>query len=343
MRSILLATAFFLSAIAAKAQLTVFTVEHNGTTSIFTHLDSAIANAQSGDFIYLPGGIINFSGNISKSITLVGAGFFPDSTAATSQTIIVPTVRLLRGANNFSISGVFLQNSMTVDSCNSVSISRCRIGTNKDAVLGITKCQNILINGCILGSVENIIPSSPNLVLQNCIIYGHLYGDGLTIKNCILFEPASTSHSQLFNYGNTAFTRLDNSYFENNIIYSVYVFNPSTGTTFNYFYNNVFANISSLSNGISSNNKFNNTITSVLSFPINTSTYNPSDKFNLPSGSPAIGAGVAGTDCGIYGGTTPFKAGAVPFNPRIKSANIPSVTNPQGNLDVQFDVIAQPN
>lgn len=327
------------------AQQTVFTVEHSGSTSVYTNLDTAIQNAQSGDFIYLPGGIINFSGTISKSLNLVGAGFFADSTVATSQTIFPQTLNLIAGASNFSITGVFVQGNVLISGCSNVLFSRCRLGAQKvNSVNIMTASDNVYISGCIVAGAVNQNNLPPAFYLRNSILYGPIYANAITIKHCIIFEPANSNYGQLFYYNNSAGINLNNSLLENNIIFSPYVANPSASMVVNTFNNNVFSNINSIGSSTGQNNLLNITISNVfVTADLTYGSYNPTNNFKLAAGSPAIGAGTGGTDCGIYGGATPFKDGAIPFNPHIRVAEIPSVTNPNGNLDVHFEVSAQDN
>ncbi|MBL4585431.1 MAG: hypothetical protein JKX84_00010, partial [Flavobacteriales bacterium] len=58
-------------------------------------------------------------------------------------------------------------------------------------------------------------------------------------------------------------------------------------------------------------------------------------------GSPGAGAGTDGTDVGIYGGSYPYKHGAVPFNPHVQINQIDNQTNGQGELPVNIRVAAQ--
>lgn len=44
---------------------------------------------------------------------------------------------------------------------------------------------------------------------------------------------------------------------------------------------------------------------------------------------------------GIYGGSTPWKEGAIPSNPHIFFKNISNATDGSGNLPVQIKVSAQ--
>jgi len=70
-------------------------------------------------------------------------------------------------------------------------------------------------------------------------------------------------------------------------------------------------------------------------------SYQHTDNFRLAPGSPAIGVGPNGMDCGIYGGLSPWKEGGVPYNPHIQEQFIGTATNLQGELPVQIKVAAQ--
>lgn len=61
----------------------------------------------------------------------------------------------------------------------------------------------------------------------------------------------------------------------------------------------------------------------------------------IKEGSPCKNAGVDGTDIGIYGGGTPFKAGSIPYNPHVRKANISTQTIDNGMLKVDITVSAQ--
>ena len=51
--------------------------------------------------------------------------------------------------------------------------------------------------------------------------------------------------------------------------------------------------------------------------------YSDDAKWKLKTGSPAIGAGVSGVDCGAFGGPTPYVLSGVPNLPHIYEATIP--------------------
>lgn len=72
-----------------------------------------------------------------------------------------------------------------------------------------------------------------------------------------------------------------------------------------------------------------------------TTAYYEELDYSIKTTSPAKNGGDDGTDIGIYGGTTPWKNGAIPSNPRIFFKNIANTTDVNGNLPVQIKVSAQ--
>ena len=64
---------------------------------------------------------------------------------------------------------------------------------------------------------------------------------------------------------------------------------------------------------------------------------------HLAPGSGGIGAADDGTDIGIYGSSSPYKPGNVPYNPHFRTATVAPATNPNGDLPVNIHVAAQPN
>ncbi len=79
--------------------------------------------------------------------------------------------------------------------------------------------------------------------------------------------------------------------------------------------------------GVINNNQQNVTMTDVFVDP---STYN----YHLKAGSPAIGAGTGGTDCGIYGGLFPFVDNGRTWLPIITETIVPAVVNIDDGLDI---------
>ncbi len=79
--------------------------------------------------------------------------------------------------------------------------------------------------------------------------------------------------------------------------------------------------------GIINNNQQNVTMADVF---VNTTT----DDYHLKSASLAIGAGLDGTDCGIYGGLYPFVDNGRTWLPVITEVSVPALVNVKDGLNV---------
>ncbi|MBK7286059.1 MAG: hypothetical protein IPI95_02555 [Flavobacteriales bacterium] len=70
--------------------------------------------------------------------------------------------------------------------------------------------------------------------------------------------------------------------------------------------------------------------------------YDFDDDLRLAPTSPGVGASNDGRDIGIYGGGSPYKEGASPYNPHYRAADIGGATNSSGELPVNIRMAAQP-
>ena len=61
-------------------------------------------------------------------------------------------------------------------------------------------------------------------------------------------------------------------------------------------------------------------------------------KWKLKAGSPGIGAGFGGTDCGIFGGSEPYVLSGIPPIPTIYSLTAPAVGEKNTGLPIQIKV-----
>ena len=158
----------------AFAQFSKIAVSHNGATSFYTNLNSAVTSALDGDTIYLPGGSINTTGEvlIDKKLTIVGAGHYPDSTTATYQTYIVQSIRIATGADGGSLSGIkcgsiYFGSDASNQSVNPYIIQRCNIDNLILSNWGVSASQFLIKENVINGLVSPY--SAGSIVFENNI------------------------------------------------------------------------------------------------------------------------------------------------------------------------------
>jgi hypothetical protein len=335
MKKLYLFPLVFLLALTAGAQ-SVFTLDGPSGTRVYTTLDTAMIYSQDGDYLYLPATSISIPAGlmIKKRLNIIGAGHYPDSTQATGPTVITANIHLWTTASGSMLQGVYVQGNIyfgvdpATGGANNISISRCSFNNIFLSIDGSTfyGAENVNIKDNVIR--ENIFFAGvKNVVVENNIINGSLqFGNGMiTIRNNIMLRNTAN----LMYY-------LGASRWENNIILGSASWSYGSGS--NLFYNNIFKEGDPLGAEFSIGNQFN-----VSDLFINQSgtTFSYMQNYHLTATSPAKLAGLAGTDCGIFGGGNPYKEGAVPVNPHIQSKLLPAQTDAQGKLNVQVKVAAQ--
>jgi hypothetical protein len=133
---------------------------------------------------------------------------------------------------------------------------------------------------------------------------------------------------------------VDNSLIVNNVFFKDgYGYGIMRESDLNTFSNNVFNHTPSTGTN-TFNNNYNN-ITPLDSIFVNQSgnQFDFAQDYHLIPGNNLIGND--GTPVGIYGGLYPFKDGMLPRNPHIRMKAVDAQTQPNGDLNIQFEVGAQ--
>ncbi len=348
MRRTLLLLALPFLGFTASAQLQRIVVQGTGAPQVFTDITSALTAAQSGDKLYLSGGTFSSATPIvfDKQLHVIGAGMGPDSSAVTGITVLstegTNDILLTTAASGSTFTGIrfdpgqYFQygTSDADDDPTGVIFERCTFDTRLIADNGT--------NG-----------SSSTLFLE-CIFHSFLYGaDGTsaTLERCILDHQAGTG-AEISGFSNGLIMRhciglgtrvgnSDNCIIENCIFTRTSApFWQSNGATLT---NNLLVSTSLVSNMggfVSTDNVLGVPVTDIFINEDN-ADFEWTDDLHLQPSSVGIGMASDGTEVGIYGTSSPFKEGAVPFNPHYRSATIDAATNANGDLPVNIRVAAQ--
>ena len=300
-----------------------------GIDADYINLQDANDNANDGDTIYVEGSTTSYAGaNLSKKLTIIGPGYFlseNDSTQANGlEAKFNGEINFNAGSGGSVITGCTAESYYLYITVDNVSVIRCnlyQIYINADV-------NNILI---LQNYVDNIATSNnngkiTNSVISNNIVYreikcGSTSGQ-LQITNNIIFYTSS-SYNPIDVY---------NSSITNNIICS-----PSksiTENTGNTITNNILAVDGTNANG----NQYNVVMANVFVDYNGTQGYSTDGKWQLKNGSPAIGAGVSGVDCGAYGGVNPYVLSGLPDLPHVYEASIPATANTDEGLNITIKV-----
>ncbi len=306
----------------------------------YTTLQLAHNAASAGDTIMMMPGS-STDATLTKSLVIIGPGFFLNPAD-----VSFPGNAGLQANSNSTNQDVGL--NFGAGSSNSQVIG-CAMNNVQFNVAGLT---NILIKRCWMtsngGFAVYFNQSGSNFTFQQCVFRGYPQTFGsvtsltnISFLNCVFDSHlilSTGSNSGLIN--NCVFTNPDHSislgsgaWQVSNCISRAAAFN---GT--NIVYNNNIGTSTQFPAGNGNQqNKAWNTIFNL------TGSYD--GKYALKAGSPAIGAGVNGaaaTDCGIFGGATPYRLSGIPSVPTIYSLTSPQGTIPAGNT-VQINLSTRSN
>lgn len=320
MKAITLTSVFLALSVAVFA--TVWRVNPTpGASAHFTTLQAAHNHASvvNGDTLYLEGSTYPFGGlQLSKQLTIIGNGYFlaenPQTQYNLSPSIINSYVYCYAGSEGSKFIGCTFQSSVYLYTNNLTFERNNFIYGNSYALYPQANCSDIMI-------LNNYFST---YAFYYSIYFGNTHSNILVANNYIEgYVSTSSNFSGIFAnniFGST--TWIYNSTLTNNIalgnmnMYNcVFTYNIGNSTQFgNQNGNQQNVSAQSLFVGISGNST--------------------DGQWQLKVGSPAIGAGESGVDCGIYGGPNPYKLSGMPPIPAIYELNSQSL--PSNTLNVNL-------
>ncbi|MEZ5046079.1 MAG: hypothetical protein R2831_03715 [Chitinophagaceae bacterium] len=346
-----------LSAFANAQQPPIMLCNPSGTICTpYYSLDSAINDANNGDYVYLPAGTFVMPTSLSKEITIYGVGANLDSCNAIGGTTNILNQFNL-DASNITLEGINFLSDIVIgtntqyNTFNNIKLIFCKLPSLKEAPNYISRLNNSQVIACYFtghltfGAVNfnNAFGSQgSNNFVSNCVL-GHLSrAENSIIKNCI-FNALSWPDAINIVYSST----LDNCVFNTTAIiaqnsYYGYPSHPNNNVIQNCYYkNNLFYNTY---NGGFGSTYLNNQV-------VNSTIYNPNNStypFNIaqaganipfPVGHSADIQSPHPASLGINGGMFPWSEhGCVPSNPHVFYKNIADKTNGSTNLPVNIKV-----
>jgi hypothetical protein len=310
--------------------------------NMYATLQAAHDAAASGDIIYLESSP-NAYGDLTctKQLTIVGTGYLLNEnhiyTRAT-QPSTVGNIALKSGSTNTIVEGLTITGAVDIIRASNITIRRNymssgAININTTETGQQTSYSNIsnisIIGNYMLGVAAN--PSRngttdytiSNLVIANNSINYIYYSNGNNYPNLVV---SAAILNNILTYGTNA---IWNTSVHNNIFVAADGATLNLTGSNNTVSNNLSADIDCLPAG---NGNVNGIILAdtFLGFSGNTND----TQWKLKPGSAAIGAGVGGVDCGMYGGATPYVMSGIPAHPTINFFNSTGVGNSTTPLNV---------
>ena len=311
------------------------TLNHEGTISTF-YGSQAWKNAHdaaaNGDVITLSSGTF-VAVNITKAITVRGAGMGIDSTAVSEPTVITGdfTINIAEpGSNRLTLEGIYSNHGIYYNTVINPLFLKCRLSKIAASGSGSRILRDASFIHCRIASglslSENCSASCINSVIQN--------------------PYSSSSSSSNFEFINSILIITNNlngiqsSSFKNCIIkgtgHEVSDKIQSSCTAYNcvgFGYGGMYKYITNATNKI------------VTDFATLFKTYTgaaldnlDSETFELTDAAKTQYLGVDGTEVGIYGGNLPFDP--TPSNPQITKCNVAAKSTADGKLSVDIEVNA---
>lgn len=303
----------------------------------FLSLQTAIDSVPAGSVLLVHGGVYGSNILIDKQLTIIGPGYFLNEnpeTQATPMPAEMNGMNLQPGAAGSYISGLSFSGNQDFEIyASGVIFQRNNFGFLD---INIRDANSIIFKQNIGHKVRAISGSITNCLFENNIFSHVIKGTGSLSFQGVLRNNIFTGEI----YSNSSYY-LSNSVYQNNIctknINSGTYRHPIQNSNGNLVENNLFVGSTYQNLNNVNGNVENVSLSALFVGPTNNSS---DGQYKLSANSPAIGAGVGGVDCGIFGGPDPYVLSGIPFVPNIYELTVPFTGTSGGGIDVQIKVKA---
>ena len=295
----------------------------NPSANIYSEIQDAHDAAFNGDTLMIEGSSENYSSlTCTKKLVIKGPGYYLDENPGLSANILaanVSTAYFNEGSSGTVVMGIDFISSITI-SDNNITVRRCTLGQVNMSY----NINNITVSECIFAGSGYLSGSlATNLIVSNNIFAntGIYITDGTAgaFLNNIVACSNVTFPSGIDIKNNIFFTTE-----KANMIFPLL---PDPNFSHNISITDHF--------GTENNNQVNVSEASLFLGELTEST---DGKWQLKEGSPAIGAGEGGVDCGAFGGPQPYILSGLPVGPVIYELNVSSYATEDNKLPVTIKV-----
>ncbi len=291
-----------------------------GVAADYTDVQTCINNAatQTGDTLHIEPSVTNYGAiTVSKPLVIIGNGYF--LTGAN------PNVGLQANTNSSSFGSIDFLPASAGSTLQGVTVTTIYL-----EAANLLIRRNYIVNWIYLYATGN-----------NCTVSGNFFSYGFQVSAA----PANITISNNIFSGSTSvgISAGVSGIFENNTCYGGSVSLSQFQIDNNIFYSTGFTpNNSVYFNNIGDGTQFgtaNGNQQNVSMANVFVSNNIPDAGFMLKAGSPAIGAGSGGVDCGAYGGPNPYKNAGIPNVPTIYELTVP----PTGTTNINVTISTRSN
>jgi len=299
----------------------------------FTTFEAAVAGASAGDTLYIEGTQFNYGDQVlDKRLVLIGPGYYlteNDSTQVSNLEASFSFFTIDSTASGSRVYGLLFEKNVEI-SGSEVVFSRNRLVGPIYSKISLAY-QNSVINCVVTQNICRSIVSGNHLmdplntlVANNYVYHSITFHDN---ASCVIYNNVVTYEVRVYN-----------SILKNNIIYAAGSNGGFLENTNNIFEYNMVNN----NNVPAGTGNVTNILPAEVFIDYDGSLgYSTDGKWQLKEGSPAIGAGEGGTDCGMFGGTSTYVLSGLPAVPHIYEAIVPTSGSAASGLPVTIKVKSQ--
>ena len=351
-KALLLLTALCIASLGF-AQLPFATLTHNDSIRVYygnNALQQAHAAAVGGDVITLSQGSF-YAVNITKAVTIRGAGMFRDERAGTNATVLQNdfSINVSDTINRLCITGIWHDNTITCTNAYRPQFIKCRFNTFRTLHAAHTTSTSSVIRyatfvNCILynwnNSTNNSIWDAQFTSFLNSIIANQSnWASPDALINCVAKQSNNASHTNSKSITNSI---VYYDYTSNNISPNGYTSFNTIGINYGYINNTYqyrYFNMTNVSTHNLHNIPSSNTSTNPFSTVFTTfrGTYSDGMSMALNENIATTILGNDSTQVGIYGGQFPWDPSV--SNPLIGHINAALRTNAAGLLEVDVEIL----
>ncbi len=288
-----------------------------GVNADYNNAQTAVSavTTLSGDTIHIEPSVTSYGNlTVAKSLVIIGNGYFltlNTGLQANTNNSTFNYIVLDGGSNNSSVQGINT-GGLYIYSPN-VLIRRCNIQAGY-IYMYTTATNCTILDNFMYGVSEQSGPLTGFTISNNIIYFGAV---SLGANSTGTFENNTCAGGGVTLY----------NFQVNNNIFNTTGFTPNNCVYFN--------NIGNSTQFGNANGNQQNVVMSTVFVASGTTD----GQYQLGAGSPAIGAGFNGVDCGAYGGPNPYKLSGIPNVPTIYSLTVP----PTGTTNINVTISTKSN
>jgi hypothetical protein len=298
-------------------------------------LQQAHDAANPGDTILVfPNGTSGpYTATFTKRLVVAGYGYLvtgtgsnPDLQAITGS--LNSTITLRNGSDSTILEGLdglqLLVGSFANATIAHVVVKRCNANIVPNEGTFLLDNWEITQSTFSISSGNTTTITYKNLLVENSFINSLNFG--ATTAGCTGIFNNDIFWTGGINFNNGSYSLANN----------IFVSTTAPGNTTNCFFQNNIATNNTIPPG--NGNQPNVTISTVFVGYPTQGTFSNDGRFALAAGSPAIGAGVGGIDCGIFGGPDPYRLSGIPSIPSFYKISAPGNTATTNPYTITFSV-----